>query len=110
MKELKYIIADNIKKYRKKNGITQMDLAEKAELSIETIKCIESGKRAMSLDSFLRIAHALETSPIILIHEKTEESPYIERFQTIIRDKNSKETEYLLSMLEYMAMGIEKYL
>lgn len=55
MKELKYIIANNIKKYRKKNQITQMDLAEKADLSLDTIKSIEARKRGMILDSFLKL-------------------------------------------------------
>lgn len=32
------IIADNIRKERKRLGITQMELAERADISIDTIK------------------------------------------------------------------------
>lgn len=110
MKELKYIIADNIKLNRKKLGITQMELAERADLSIETIKCIETGKRTMSLDSFLRISQALKITPIVLLSEGIEILPYIERFEIIMRGKSTQEVEYLLSTLEYMAIGMEKYL
>lgn len=52
MKEQKYIIADNVRLYRKKEGLTQMELAERADLSLDSIKRIEGGKRSMSLDSF----------------------------------------------------------
>ena len=32
MKDIKYIIADNVKLYRKKQNLTQFEIAEKAEL------------------------------------------------------------------------------
>lgn len=41
MKDIKYIIADNVKLYRKKQNLTQFELAEKAELSADSIKRIE---------------------------------------------------------------------
>ena len=52
MKDIKYIIADNVKLYRKREKITQMELAERAELSLDSVKRIESGKRTMSLEIF----------------------------------------------------------
>lgn len=110
MREQKYVIAENIKKYRKKIGVTQMELAEKADLSIETIKCIETSKRTMSLDSFLRISHVLKVSPVILISEEIETIPYIERFELLIGDKSVQEIEYLLDILEHMAISMGKYL
>ena len=57
--DTKYIIADNVKLYRKREKLTQMELAERAELSLDSIKRIESGKRTMSLENFLRVADAL---------------------------------------------------
>ena len=38
MKDIKYIIADNMKLYRKKQKLTQMKLAELADLSVDSIK------------------------------------------------------------------------
>ena len=32
MDDIKYIIADNVKLYRKKENLTQMELAERAEI------------------------------------------------------------------------------
>ncbi len=43
MKDIKYIIADNVKLYRKKQNLPQFELAEKAELSADSIKRIEHG-------------------------------------------------------------------
>ncbi|MDE7202379.1 MAG: helix-turn-helix transcriptional regulator, partial [Lachnospiraceae bacterium] len=52
MKDIKYIIADSVKLYRKKQNLTQFELAEKAELSVDSIKRIEHGSRTMSLENF----------------------------------------------------------
>ena len=49
MKDIKYIIADNVRLCRKRQNLTQAELAERAELSLDSIKRIESGKRTMSL-------------------------------------------------------------
>lgn len=59
MKDIRYIIADNVRLYRKRENLTQMELAERAELSLDSIKRVEGGKTSLSLENFLRIAKAL---------------------------------------------------
>ena len=49
------IIAENIRKERIRLGITQAELAERADVSLDTIKSVENGRRAMSLDTYLNI-------------------------------------------------------
>lgn len=44
MKDIKYIIADNVRIYRKKKNLTQAELAELADLSLDSIKRVEGGK------------------------------------------------------------------
>ena len=51
------IIAENIRKERRRLGITQAELAERADVSLDTIKSVENGRRAMSLDTNLNIVH-----------------------------------------------------
>ena len=51
------IIAENIRKERRRLGITQAELAERADVSLDTIKSVENGRRAMSLDTYLNIVH-----------------------------------------------------
>lgn len=77
MKELKYVVDYNIKKQRQKYQITQMDLAEKADLLLHTIKSIELARRGMTLDGFLGLAKAFEVCSSVLVNNV----PYIERFQ-----------------------------
>lgn len=49
------IIADNIRKERRRLGMTQAELAERADISLDTIKSVENGRRAMSLDTILML-------------------------------------------------------
>ena len=56
-------IGENVKKLRLKKGLTQAQLAEKAEISTVHMSHIETGAVAMSLDSLINICNGLETTP-----------------------------------------------
>lgn len=63
--ELKRRLSANIKKIRKSKNLSQFDLAEKANLSNQTINSIE-GKRLWPSDkTMVKIANALETDASI---------------------------------------------
>ena len=47
--------------------MTQAELAERADISLDMIKSVENGRRAMSLDTYLNIVNALESSPMVLM-------------------------------------------
>ncbi len=53
---------------RSEAGMTQAELAEKANLSIDSISRIERGDRAPSFESLERIAAALGTNPVQLLN------------------------------------------
>lgn len=110
MKDIKYIIADNVKLYRKKKNLTQFELAEKAELSVDSIKRIEHGSRTMSLENFMRIADALAVPLSYLIYENLNQIPITERILNILNNKNGKQQEYLVHILEEMSVGLDKLL
>lgn len=61
-KDIKKIVALNIRKYRKLKGYTQEDLALYSDRSFEFIRRIESeqGKRGFSVETLWRIATVLE--------------------------------------------------
>lgn len=61
-KNIKKIIALNIRKYRKEKGYTQEELALYTDRSFEFIRRIESeeGKRGFSVETLWRIALVLE--------------------------------------------------
>ena len=60
-------IGINIRKYRKQKGMRQEQLAEAAHLSTNYIGMIERGEKLPALDTFLRIADALEVSADMLL-------------------------------------------
>ena len=73
--EIYYIVAKNIKKYRKEKNMTQKELTEKTLYSVGFISNIESEKylQTFSLGTVWVIANALDVSPSKLL--------YIERYK-----------------------------
>ena len=60
--EIYEYIGSKIRQVRLNKGMSQAELAEKAELSLPSISNIELGKSKMKLASFIRIADALQVS------------------------------------------------
>jgi transcriptional regulator with XRE-family HTH domain len=54
------IVGQNIRTLRKQAGLTQEELAEKADLSYKYVGEVERGVVNISLDSLMRIAKALK--------------------------------------------------
>lgn len=110
MKDINYIIADNMKIYRKNRNLTQAELAEKAELSIDSIKRLEGGKRSMSLENFLRVTDALQIPLSFLLYENTDAIPEVEQILNILDGKCEKQKKYLLHILQVMAEEMDNLL
>lgn len=53
------ILGEQIKKYRKKAGLTQKQLGEKLGISQQQIAQYENGKRVPKIDALIKIANAL---------------------------------------------------
>ena len=102
------IIVENIRKERKRLCISQAELAERADVSVDTIKSIENGRRAMSLDTYLRVVQALETTPLALMSQEQSEQ-YIERFIFMMNRRNEREIEFALHMVEQLMRGQDNY-
>jgi transcriptional regulator with XRE-family HTH domain len=68
-------ISRNIKKYRMASGISQAELAEKAGVSHEFIRRIESkkGKKSFSIDTLWKISLVLNIHPGLLFDIDLEE-------------------------------------
>lgn len=98
-KNLYMVVADNIRRERRRLQMTQMELADRADISVDTVKSIERGRRSMSLDTYLGIVQALETSPSALVNGK-QLGKYMERFRYIVDQRSESEIEFVLHMLE----------
>lgn len=108
MNDIRYIIADNVRLYRKKENLTQAELAERAELSLDTIKRVEGGKRTMSLENFIRLSDALRVPLSFFLYDHMDKMPEEERIHCLLEGRSEKQKEYLLHMLQEMAKGMDK--
>lgn len=60
-------MGENVRKYRLTNNLTQVQLAEKAELDVTYLSAIEHGKRNITLNLLEKIAYALDIAPYLLL-------------------------------------------
>lgn len=81
---------------------------ELAELSLESIKRIERGKRTMSLENFLRIADALHTPLPYFLYRSKGDIPEIEQLNDILQRRDDKQRKYLLHMLYEMEKRMDE--
>jgi len=73
MKKLNKIFGLQVKRYRKKKGISQEELASLADLHRTYIGSIERGERNVSLNNVEKIASALDVLAIdLLIDQEVE--------------------------------------
>jgi XRE family transcriptional regulator, regulator of sulfur utilization len=60
VKKHREVLGEMIRLYRKRAGLSQEKLAEKAELHPTYISHLECGKKTISADALIRIAKALK--------------------------------------------------
>jgi len=105
MAHLKSILASNIKIRRKKQGLTQENLAEMVNTASTYIAMIESGKRTPSFKMIERIANVLKVDASELFSTKEypfESSPEIReklmiQFEEFLRATTKEIKEKVLS-------------
>lgn len=108
MKDIRLTIVDNVKIFRKRNNLTQMDLAEKADISIDTIKRIENARTGISLENTIRITNVLDIPLSYLAYENSSDIKDIEEMIYIMNGRTDKEKAYLLHMLKQMIIGMDR--
>lgn len=64
------ILVKNVRERRRVLGLSQEQLAERADLSINYVSKIEIGVKTPSLNTILRLAKALEMEPSDILVEK----------------------------------------
>ncbi len=69
-----FVIGNNLYKIRKNEGLTQAEVAEKAELSDRTYADIERGCVNMRVETLLKICKALRITPDEVLTVADEES------------------------------------
>lgn len=67
---LRYI-AGNVRKLRRRAGMTQEQLAEEAAFELRFFQRLERGTVNLSIDSLVRLARALGVPPAVLLRRAT---------------------------------------
>ena len=95
------IIGKRIKYYRTKENMSQMDLAEFADLSVPYISFIETGKKKISLISLIKITEALKITPnhILTDYIVHSEDSMATEISTLLKGCSSDERFFLQEML-----------
>jgi len=95
MADIKKKFGARLFQMRTKAGMTQAQLAEKTNLSIDSISRMERGERAPSFESLEKIAIALKSDPADLLNFKgrelkalSEGGPEILDLWNLLRNKN----------------------
>lgn len=92
-------IGNNLYTIRKAKGLTQAEVAEKADLSDRTYADIERGSVAMRVDSLLKICAALHITPDDVLVD-AETAPVTEQdVLDAVKDCSAFEKETALKLL-----------
>jgi transcriptional regulator with XRE-family HTH domain len=106
--QLKTVFVQNLRKYRKSKGISQMELAELCNTSTSYIGQIEIENRCPSIEMIEKIAEALQVKPYLLFFDELEKSTTIKQSKSktaIISDSMKDE---LISRLNVAVRKIIK--
>ena len=110
---LKQIFIQNMKEFRKKEGLSQMKLAEYLNASPTYIGEIEVGKKFPSIDMIEKIASILKIKPYHFFIDRTEQNPDINTENTFPKLPRSMQNEIRstlnFSMNELIRETLEKY-
>ena len=102
------LIGKRIKFYRNQKNMSQIQLAEKADLSAPYISYIETGAKKISLPVLIKIAEVLGTTPNNLLTDNI--TPFAEQLPiellSIISDHNSYETLFINDMLKALKCAV----
>lgn len=96
------LVGLRIKEIRKKRGMSQAELAAKADISLPHISEIELGKSSMRLSSFIRIVEALNVSSDYLLRANVQEvnNIYQTEFTEILADCTPTELDSILKIVK----------
>ena len=95
------LIGKRIKELRCLNYISQMELAEKSDISDTYLSLIESGKKRVSLETLIKVANALDTSADTLLtgNLKIDRGNYESELADIMKDCSHYEKRVIYEVI-----------
>ena len=104
------LIGSRIKAVRTGKGMSQADLAVKASVSLPLISNIERGKTRMQLETFVKVAEALQVSADRLLRADVPEvkTIYQGEFAELLEDCSASEMEAILNIVREVKASMHK--
>lgn len=106
-----YQIGQRIRKTRKAMGLSQEELASKAEISLTHMSHIETGNTKLSLPVLVALAQAMEVSCDTLLFDEppANRTSAEEQLQTVLADCSARELHVLADMSRTAKSSLRKY-
>ena len=92
-------VGKRVKEVRKQKGISQEELAERADLSAQYISQIETGRKRGSLPTYNKLAKALDVSIDELTGSYSESGRVLSDVDLILQDCTEEERKLLVEIL-----------
>lgn len=95
------LIGKRVKEVRVQNKLTQSELAEKINVSAQYVSCIETGRKLLSLKSFLNIVNELGITADELLYGNQiyNHTEYELDIHILLSDCTSKERQKLYKIM-----------
>ena len=93
---LQEVFIENLKKFRKQKGMTQMDLTIAIDKSYNYINGIEQGKSFPQIDVIEKIAEVLKINPAELFDENSISKNIIKRNKEFLAEEIAKKIQQSL--------------
>ena len=104
------LVGSRIKAVRISRGMSQADLAVEASVSLPLISNIERGKPGMQLETFVKVAEALQVSADYLLRPDVPEvkAIYQGEFAELLEDCSASEMETILKIVREVKASMHK--
>jgi transcriptional regulator with XRE-family HTH domain len=113
MQEELCVVADSIRTLREAKGLTQEQLAEKADISVSHLAKIETYVRTVGMKTYVNLLSAMDISVeehFTYIGMNCQDILLLEKIWYLFHDCNEKEKVFLLSTIEGIKKGMKEYL
>lgn len=104
------LLGQNVRALRKKQGLSQEQLAERCDISTSFMGLIERGDRKMSLETLMTLVDALETTPDALLLDQMPPSRHTacEMVRTL-KFASPHQEEGFLNALRALIKGADEF-
>jgi transcriptional regulator with XRE-family HTH domain len=103
-------IGERIRKRRRALGMSQAELAAKADISLPRVSKLENAKEEMKLSTFIKVAEALQISTDELIRANVPSTSdlYKAKFSEILNDCTASEQQVILTTVKQLKKAMRE--